>query len=172
MIGSLRSAAGRGVVRIEDVYPTDIKDLWSAITDPDRLARWYGEVEGELRIGGAYRIHLEGPGLYGAGRIEVCDPPRRLRVVSTETDESWRLGDALPDFDDSIDATLAADGDRTRLVIEATGMPLDKIAFYGAGWQLHAEHLADYLLGREPIAEPIRFEELLPSYQRLAADLG
>ena len=28
-------------------------------------------------------------------------------------------------------------------------MPLDKIAFYGAGWQIHAENLAAYLAGRE-----------------------
>jgi hypothetical protein len=39
ILGSLRSAEGVGVVRIEDRYDTDIDDLWSAITDPDRLAR-------------------------------------------------------------------------------------------------------------------------------------
>ncbi len=45
ILGSLRSADGKGVVRIEDRYPTDIDDLWLAITDPGRLARWYGQVE-------------------------------------------------------------------------------------------------------------------------------
>ena len=40
IVGSLRSADGAGVVRIEDRYDTDIDDLWSAISDPDRLARW------------------------------------------------------------------------------------------------------------------------------------
>jgi uncharacterized protein YndB with AHSA1/START domain len=40
VLGSLRSADGKGVVRIEDRYDTDIDDLWSAITSPDRLARW------------------------------------------------------------------------------------------------------------------------------------
>ena len=51
ILGSLRSADGAGVVRIEDRYDTDIDDLWSAITDPDRLARWFGEVDGELSRG-------------------------------------------------------------------------------------------------------------------------
>ena len=51
ILGSLRSADGAGVVRIEDRYDTDIDDLWSAITDPDRLARWFGEVDGELLWG-------------------------------------------------------------------------------------------------------------------------
>jgi hypothetical protein len=39
ILGSLRSADGVGVVRIEDRYDTGIDDLWAAITDPDRLAR-------------------------------------------------------------------------------------------------------------------------------------
>ncbi|WP_344151009.1 SRPBCC domain-containing protein [Nocardioides koreensis] len=32
-------------------------DLWSALTDPSRLARWLGEVEGDLRPGGELRAH-------------------------------------------------------------------------------------------------------------------
>ena len=52
ILGSLRSADGTGVVRIEDRYDTDIDDLWSALIDPRRLARWYGQVEGDLRLGG------------------------------------------------------------------------------------------------------------------------
>ena len=40
ILGSLRSADGKGVVRMEDHYDTGIEDLWSAITDPGRLARW------------------------------------------------------------------------------------------------------------------------------------
>ena len=56
ILGSLRSADGAGVVRIEDRYDTDIDDLWSALTDPARLARWYGEVEGDLRPGGEFRV--------------------------------------------------------------------------------------------------------------------
>jgi hypothetical protein len=34
ILGSLRSAGGKGVVRIEDRYGTGIDDLWSALTDP------------------------------------------------------------------------------------------------------------------------------------------
>jgi len=47
--------------------------------------------------------------------------------------------------DRAYELALAADGDQTILVIEVRGMPLDKIAFYGAGWQIHAEDLAAYL---------------------------
>jgi hypothetical protein len=34
ILGSLQSADGKGVVRIEDRYDADIGDLWSAFTDP------------------------------------------------------------------------------------------------------------------------------------------
>jgi hypothetical protein len=29
ILGSLQSAGGKGIVRVEDVYDTDIDDLWS-----------------------------------------------------------------------------------------------------------------------------------------------
>lgn len=59
ILGSLRSADGAGVVRIEDRYDTDIDDLWAAITDPVRLARWHGQIEGDLSLGGEFRLYLE-----------------------------------------------------------------------------------------------------------------
>src|SRR6266705_6158155 len=56
ILGSLRSADGKGAVRMEDRFDTDIGDVWSALTDPRRLARWIGEVAGDLRPGGEYRF--------------------------------------------------------------------------------------------------------------------
>ena len=51
-------------------------------------------------------------------------------------------------------------------------MPLDAIAFFGAGWQIHAENLAAYLAGREPDDVEARWEELVPPYQDLAANIS
>ena len=53
ILGGLRSADGKGVVRMEDRVDTDIDDVWSALTDPSRLARWYGKIEGDLHLGGS-----------------------------------------------------------------------------------------------------------------------
>jgi len=172
ILGSLRSADGKGVVRLEDRYDTDIDDLWSAITDPGRLARWYGEVDGDLRLGGEFRVYIEAADIESTGRVEACEPPRRLLVTTRETDESYRKGQGAPPFDQSLDATLTADGDQTILVIEVRGMPVDKIAFYGAGWQIHAENLAAYLAGHERGDSEARWDELVPSYQDLAANLS
>ena len=162
IIGSLRSADGKGVVRMEDRYGTDIGDLWSALTDPRRLARWYGQVEGDLRLGGEFHAHLDSSGWDGTGRVEACEPPRRLLVTTRGADEP---------YDEVIEATLTVDGDQTILVIETRGMPLDLIAFYGVGYQIHAENLDAHIAGRER-ADEARWDELLPAYRDLAADVG
>ena len=159
ILGSLRSADGRGVVRMEDRFDIDIQELWSAITDPLRLAGWMGEVEGDLRLGGEFRARFFASGWEGTGRVQVCEPPRRLRVLTRDLDEP---------HEEVIEATLTADGDRTTLVIEARGLPSEHLAAYGAGWQVHVEDLAAHLAGRERCDIKARWDELIPAYQGLA----
>ena len=162
ILGSLGSADGKGVVHMEDRLDTDIDDVWSALTDPARLARWYGEIEGDLRLGGEYRAHLFSSGWEGTGRIEGYDPPQRLQLRMKEDDE--------PDEQD-MEITLTADGDQTIVVWEERGMPLDLLSAYGAGVQIHVEDLADYLAGRERRDDgKARWDELHPAYQGLAAN--
>jgi uncharacterized protein YndB with AHSA1/START domain len=162
ILGRLRSADGRGVVRMEDRFDTDIDDAWSALTDPRRLARWLGEVEGDLRLGGEYRFRFFASGSEGTGRVEACEPPRRLLLAH---------GLDQPDVK-VIEVTLAADGDQTIVVVEERGMPLDLLAAYGAGVQVHVEDLAAHLAGRERCDAGARWDELEPAYDDLAADLS
>ena len=63
ILGSVRSADGKGIVRIEDRLDTGIDDLWSALTDPRRLSRWIGDVEGDLRPGGEHSFRSSHTGL-------------------------------------------------------------------------------------------------------------
>ena len=163
LLGSLRSADGKGVVRMEDRVDTHVADVWSALTDPSRLARWYGEVEGDLRLGGEYRARLLASGWEGTGRVETCEPPRHLLVLTKDPDEPYEL---------VIEATLTADGDQTILVLEEQGMPLDLLAAYGAGVQIHVEDLGAHIAGRERGDAGARWDELMPAYQDLAASAG
>ena len=162
ILGSLRSADGKGVVRMEDRFDTDIDDVWSALTDPLRLARWIGEVGGDLRLGGEYRFRFFASGSEGTGRVEACEPPRRLLLTH---------GLDQPDVK-VIEATLAADGGQTILVVEERGMPLDLLAAYGAGIQVHVEDLSAHLAGRERCDADARWDELQPAYEELAANAG
>ena len=160
ILGSLRSADGKGVVRMEDRFDTAIDDVWSALTDPSRLARWLGEVEGDLRLGGEFRVRVLASGWEGTGRVEACEPPRRLLVLTQTPDE--------PD-EQAIEVTLAADGGQTVLVLEERGLPLDLLAGYGAGIQVHVEDLGAHLAGRERCDPAARWGELQPAYADLAA---
>jgi uncharacterized protein YndB with AHSA1/START domain len=155
ILGSLRSVDGIGIVRLEDRFDTDIDDLWSALTDPRRLVQWLGEVEGDLRQGGEFRARYFASGWEGTGRVEVCEPPHRLLILTKSPDEP----------DGVIEATLTAGGEQTVLVIEDRGMPLDQIAAYGAGDQIHVEDLAGYLGGRDRCDARARWQELHPAYQ-------
>ena len=80
VVGSLRAVDGKAVVRMEDNFDTDANDLWSAVTDPQRLARWVAQVDGDLRLGGSFRATFTS-GWEGPGRVDVCEPPRRLVVT-------------------------------------------------------------------------------------------
>ena len=163
ILGSLHSADDKSVVRMEDRFNTDIDDVWSALTDVSRLACWYGEVEGDLQLGGEFRARLFASGWEGTGRVEACEPPQRLLLLRTKG--PGRAGEGV------IEVTLAADGDQTTLVWEERGMPLDLIAAYGAGIQVHVEDLGAYLGGGERIDAEARWNELHPAYEALAANV-
>jgi len=162
-LGSLRFAEGSGTVRMEDTYDTDIDDLWSALIDPSRLARWIADVTGDLRIGGSFSATFTS-GWEGSGKVEVCDAPRRLLV---------RLDpNGIDDVNEmTIEAVLSADGDKTHLVIEDSGFARDELAGHGAGWQAHFEDLTTYLAGQQPSDWAARWKQWTPAYEALAKKL-
>ena len=45
---------------------------------PRRSPAGIGEVEGDLRPGGEFRARFFTSGWEGTGRVEACEPPRRL----------------------------------------------------------------------------------------------
>ncbi|MGH3717130.1 MAG: SRPBCC domain-containing protein, partial [Micromonosporaceae bacterium] len=62
-------------------YDAPIDDVWDAITDPERIARWFVPVSGDLRLGGRYQLKDQ-----AGGEILRCEPPRLLAV-------SWIYGE-------------------------------------------------------------------------------
>lgn len=155
--GTLHSGAGKGVVRMSCRYATGIDDLWSALTDPKRLAHWYGKVQGELRVGGEFTAFVAASGWDGRGQIEECVPPRRLRVTMSEEKGPEQV----------VTTELAADGGRTTLVLEVRGMPLDLVWAYGAGWQVHLEDLGAHLAGQDRANSDARWNELEVIYREM-----
>jgi uncharacterized protein YndB with AHSA1/START domain len=159
VLGSLHVVDGEGVVRMEDRFDTAIDDLWKALTEPDRLALWYGELEGELAQGGEFRLRITLSG-ERTGRIDACEPPGRLLLTMRDPDRQPGQPEQTV-----IEANLFAEGAQTRLVWETRGMPVDLLPAYGAGIQIHLEHLADYVSGRELHIDDTRWDELFAAYE-------
>ena len=85
-VGSADLPAGAArVVTIERTYPADVEDVWDAVTDPERIPRWFLPVTGDLRVGGTYQV--EGN---AGGEIRACEAPRLLRLT-------WVMGPPMPE---------------------------------------------------------------------------
>lgn len=91
------------VVTIAQNYDTEATDLWDAVTNVERIPRWFLPIEGDLTVGGTYRLQGQ-----ANGTVLTCDPPRNFTAT-------WEYGGNMS----WIDVSVRADGpDRARLVIE------------------------------------------------------
>lgn len=158
VLGEVREVDGVSVVHVEDVYDTDIDDLWEAVTVPARLGRWIATVTGDLRPGGLFVASFVS-GWDGPGRVEVCDAPYRLLVT---------MEPGNPD-ETQMEAVLSVEAGGTRLVVEERGLPAVAAPDHGAGWQAHLEDLRAVLEGRAPGPWSDRWAELRPAYRQSPA---
>ena len=80
-IGNRTLEAGDArTLTISRVYDTPPEDLWETCTDPERIARWFLPISGDLRPGG--RFEFQGN---ASGTIERCEPPHSV-------DATWEYG--------------------------------------------------------------------------------
>ena len=103
-LGSRTLDAGEARVSvISQVYDTDLDDLWDVVTNPERIARWFVPVEGELKQGGHYQLQGN-----AGGTITRCDRPRGYAAT-------WEFGGMVS----WIEVRLTPEGaDRTRFELE------------------------------------------------------
>ena len=127
-------------------YDAGVADVWDALTDPERLRRWFAPVKGDLRVGGAFQV--EGN---AGGEVQECDPPRTFAVTWGGPESVVRL-------------RLTADGDGvTELELEHT-VPVAFVGtgagalYVGPGWDFAVLGLGRFLRGEE-VEDPAAFEE-------------
>jgi uncharacterized protein YndB with AHSA1/START domain len=159
--GKLRAEGDRAGVRFERRYDFAPEEVWSALTEPDRLQRWLADVaEIDLRVGGRFVLR------WNEGDDTHVDDGK---VRALETGSLLELDWTYPGEPDSVARfELRRDGDGTILVLDHRGLPPAAIAGYGAGWHSHLDSLEALLAGREADWS-VRFEELGPAYERQAA---
>jgi len=76
-VGKRPSDSGEVVaVLLQRSYDASIEDVWDAVTNPERVKRWFMPLSGDLRVGGTFQ--LEGN---AGGDILECEPPRRLMLT-------------------------------------------------------------------------------------------
>lgn len=158
--GSLHASNGVGWLRIEIHVPARLADVWTAVSTPAGLARWAGEVEGDLHLGGAYRARLFPSGWDGTGHVLECTPGRRFLIESAEPGQAPKTDEVA----------LEPEGDGTRITWVKRGVPADMVAVYAVGTQIHLENLAAALAGRVPVDPEPFWAELLPQYEQLPVE--
>ncbi len=107
-------------------YATDRADLWQALTDPERIPRWFLPVAGDLVVGGRYQTQGNAGGV-----VEHCVAPSTFSVT-------WEFGATISWL--TVSLTLADGGTVLELVHEA---PVDPVMWdqfgpgaVGVGWDL------------------------------------
>ncbi|MBX3510423.1 MAG: SRPBCC domain-containing protein [Hyphomonadaceae bacterium] len=106
-------------------YATDIDDLWDAITNRERLPRWFAPVSGDFRLGGAYAVSGN-----ASGTITLCEPPKRLALT-------WEFAG----FVSWVEVDLASEGESARLELRHIAHVSPHWDQFGAGatgvgWEL------------------------------------
>jgi uncharacterized protein YndB with AHSA1/START domain len=133
----------RAVV-IERSYDTTVDDVWDAITNPERIPRWFLPIEGDLRLGGRYQ--LEGN---AGGEVTACEPPTHLAAT-------WEYGGSVSWVEVHVGKE---DGGGTRLRLEHVALVEDAEMWrqfgpgvVGIGWDLTFLGLTQHLRTGEAVA--------------------
>ena len=142
------------VLRLERVLHASRAAVYSALTDPEELGRWWGprgftapSVEFEPRVGGGYRIAMQPPegGVFHlSGEFRDVEPPARLACTFR-----WDPP-AADDRETVVVLALEDRGETTRVILTQGAFATEeRYALHEAGWSESLERL-EQLLGDVP----------------------
>jgi len=151
--GTVPAGVGHAVV-LRREYDAPIDDVWDALTNPERIGRWFLPISGDYRLGGRYQF--EGN---AGGEIVECDRPRRLKVT-------WVYGEPVSELSASeVEVRLSPiDGGATRFELEHTAVVPDEMwqeygpGAVGVGWEGGLLGLALHLRGGAGVGDPIAWQ--------------
>jgi uncharacterized protein YndB with AHSA1/START domain len=141
------------LIERETTIAAPVERVWSLITEPEHVGRWFGDAGAEidLRPGGAMTLRWSEYGEVRA-RVEDVDPPHRFAY-------RWAARNAGPDEElaegnsTRVEFTLSSEGDQTRLRVVETGfagLDIDETARAKhhednvGGWAAEIGELAEY----------------------------
>lgn len=121
-------------VTMSRTFPTPVADLWDAVTNPERIVKWFAPVSGTLEPGG--RFDIEGN---ASGDIVACERHSRISLTWEFQGVSW------------VEAEVADAGEGSaRLTLSHIAPMSDFWEQYGpgaagVGWEMALVGLALYL---------------------------
>ena len=135
-------AGARRAVSLRREYDFAVDDVWSAWTTPERLARWLGEVRGDIGPGATVELCMS-PAAADTATVTIvtCEAPTRLIA-------QWRW----PGEPDSlVDLRLVpVDTARCELVLEHVALDERGAEQYGPGREDLLSHADAFLAGLDP----------------------
>jgi uncharacterized protein YndB with AHSA1/START domain len=136
-----RDGAPTKIAVARRTYPTDRADLWDAVTNPERIPRWFLPVTGELKEGGRYQTEGNAGGV-----VERCHEPESFSVT-------WEYGPMVS----YLTVNLSPDGAGTSLeLVHEAAVDPDMWAQFGpgavgVGWDLALMALGLHLESGAPV---------------------
>lgn len=123
------------------LYETTLEDTWNAVTDPERIPRWFLPISGDLKVGGRYQFKGNAGGV-----IERCEPPNLVAITwEMHGDVSW------------VTVALSEQDGATRLDLEHVAHVPDAIfdqfgpGGVGVGWDLGLMALGLHFASGAPV---------------------
>jgi uncharacterized protein YndB with AHSA1/START domain len=125
------------VVIASRAYATTLDDLWDALTNKERIPRWFLPIEGDLRLGGKYQLKGN-----AGGMVRACSPPKSFSLT-------WEFDGQVTWVNIALAPTKAGE---TRLTLEHIAHISDHWKQYGPGavgigWELGLFGLWRYIGG-------------------------
>ena len=129
------------IIVLSQHFPTTIDDLWDAVTDIERLPRWFAPVKGDLKRNGHFEVENN-----ASGTLTSCEAPLSFNAT-------WEFGEAMS----WIEVRLSeVDSGHTRLELAHIAYPDEHWDQFGpgaggVGWDLSFLGLATHLATGENI---------------------
>jgi uncharacterized protein YndB with AHSA1/START domain len=141
--GRIETTDGVRRLVIEREFRAPIDDVWAAVTESDRLARWIGVWTGDPASGHVQFAMTAESEDATADDMEIreCTPPTRLAVTSQVGDERWQLELDLVERDGVTVLTFTQPG-IDPVVAESVG----------PGWEYYLDRLGAVLTGGDVAA--------------------
>src|ERR1700761_4632152 len=147
------------MTKLDDFKPTTVytiyiaatpEQVWQALTTAELSRQYFGAVEIDLRVGGAFIVRAPDGSPHISGEVFECDPPHKLTVTFNVNwpDLIETLGPTLVSY------TIEQAGDATRLTMtESHDRPIDDDILSGGreGWPAILSNLKSVLETGKPL---------------------